>query len=230
MVKINVDFRFVEFPYELWFVEEHIKLLEANLESILKHQKARFRNEFDLDDEADRQTVFHFESQLDEGVATRVLVAAPLFAAWATFESTLATVTTYAQRQRELELGMNHLRGGFLQRFRRYSRDVLNLEIRPEDTDWTALERIAELRHFFAHANGRLADMKDQKQRDRMLVWAQAQDGLEEVDGYIVPSVPYVRATFNLLSIAVNRAIESVRHAFPGKSKVPASEGGGAII
>lgn len=126
-------------------------------------------------------------------------------------------MASHARAQPGISVRLGHLGGDFLARLRHYFEDVLKLEIPSKSTDWSALEDVAQLRHFIAHANGRLAYANEQAQR-RLQRIVDASDGLTVIDGYLVMSVPNVRAAYSVVRTVVDDSISRMRAAFPNST------------
>jgi hypothetical protein len=142
-MKIEVDWRFVEIPYEVMLLGEYLSLLEDNLAGIEQAEIKRIRKLHpDWDDEADRAVASHLESLVKDGVTTRFLAASALVATWAVLEANSVRLANYARSERGLSIALNDLRGGFLDRLEKYFADVLHL---PFVTAPAVLGRLARL-------------------------------------------------------------------------------------
>jgi hypothetical protein len=208
------DFRFTEVEYELMMLSQYVQLLEANLPIIVEAEKTRIWQDLDANDEGDRSVGNHLEERLDEGVTTRFLTAAALVATWATYEATIQTMAAYVQHAKEVSLKMSRLRGTFLERARTYFDDVLKFDLHPVSADWSRIERLAELRHVLAHANGRLPELPPDD-RPRVASWLRETQGLTIVeDEYLVVSLTFARESLAFVESLLTDLVERVRASF----------------
>ena len=161
---MKFDIRFVDAGYELLILAEYVKLLEAETPAIIQRGTERIRRtRHDSDDEVDHSIASHLEYRLEEGIMTRFLPASVVLASWAIYEAAVKEIAEWLRAEKNIpsmddrSLG---LRGGLQARARKYFEDHLNVELHPQGIDWTRLERLAELRHVLAHANGSLRDVR----------------------------------------------------------------------
>src|SRR5207245_8307274 len=211
---MEVDLRFVEVGYELMMLSQYVGLLEANLPAIIEGEKKRIWSELDPGEDADRDTGNHLEDRLKEGVSTRFLASAAIMATWAIYEATVERMADYIREAKKISLKMNHLRGNYLERARRYHDDVLKFDLHPVGTDWQRLERLAELRHILAHANGRLWDVSADTLR-RVDPWLKSTPGLTIVDDeYLVVQLDFARETLKFVEVLLRDLVKRVRNEF----------------
>jgi len=211
---MEVDLRFVEVGYELMILSEYVKLLDANLPAIIEAEKKKIWIDLDRGEDVDRSTGHHLEDRLTEGVSTRFLTGAVIMATWAIYEATVERMADYVRDAKKVSLKMNHLRGSFLQRARRYHDDVLKFELHSTGADWQRLERLAELRHVLAHANGRLWDVPADDLR-RMDPWLKNTPGLTIVDDeYLVVSLDFAREALEFVDGLLRDLVDRVRKTF----------------
>ncbi len=214
MTRRKVDLRFTEVGYELMVLAQYITLLEANLPTVVDAEKRRVWVDLDPDDDADRQIGHHLEDRLDQGVTTRFLAGAAMIATWAIYEATVSQMADYVRDQKEVSLRMSRLKGDFLERARTYYDDVLKFDLHPLGTDWTRLQRLAELRHLIAHANWRLWDVPGED-RKRLESWIKSTAGLSIVgDEYVVVSLDFVRQSHTFVDGLLKDLVDRVRDAF----------------
>lgn len=208
------DLRFAEVPYELMILWEYVNLLEHQMPTFVEKEKARIWTELGPDDE---EIGRHLEAQIEDGVTTRFLTSAALIAVWAVYETTVKRVGREIRDRKEIRLKMSDLRaqGGFLEQARKYFDDVLRFELHPIETDWHQLTMIASIRHALAHANGRLADLKDVSQQEKIRSWSETNSGLTMVPGvdeYLILSLDFVKESLQfidgLLTDLIGRAKE----------------------
>jgi hypothetical protein len=198
MIDDRLDLRFAEIPYELLILSEYIKLVERNLPTIVEAEKPRIWQGLDRDDPGER---------------TRFLTASCLIAVWALYEAAVSQLAAYVRHHREASLTLSDLRGGFLERARKYFDDVLRFDLHPVDTDWRRLGTIAALRHALAHANGRLDDIKPPG-RERIEEYVRDDQRLSIEEEYVIVSLEFVRDAHAFIDTLLHDLIERVKDEF----------------
>jgi hypothetical protein len=213
MIDDRLDLRFAEIPYELLILSEYIKLVERNLPTIVEAEKPRIWQGLDRDDPGERSIGSHLEFELEQGVTTRFLTASCLIAVWALYEAAVSQLAAYVRHHREASLTLSDLRGGFLERARKYFDDVLRFDLHPVDTDWRRLGTIAALRHALAHANGRLDDIKPPG-RERIEEYVRDDQRLSIEEEYVIVSLEFVRDAHAFIDTLLHDLIERVKDEF----------------
>lgn len=209
------DLRFTEIENELGNLFEWLELLENNLPRLIQDGTKRILDDYESDDPADQAVCYYLEAQLKEGVTTRFLIASPLLAAWAIYETAVSELAGYVRKKKEVVLKINNLQGSFLEKARLYFDEVLRFDLHPIGTDWDRLKRIAALRHAFAHANGRMAGVKDGKRKRIIEKWVEANEGLKVVDDdYLVINLTLVRQELEFIAPLIRNLAKRVRIQF----------------
>ena len=216
---MKFDLRFVDPGYELMILAEYLKLLEAETpEVIARGVDLIRRTEHDSDDEVNYSIVSHLENRLEQGVMTRFLPASVVIASWAIYEAAVKEVSDWLSARKQIASMDDRslkLRGGLQKRARKYFKDHLHVELHPKGTDWRRLERLAELRHILAHANGSLRDVRNKSDRERLRSWIMATPGLTVEDGYILVSLMFASDSLRFIDGLVRELVERVRVTFP---------------
>jgi hypothetical protein len=216
---VKFDLRFVDSGYELMILAEYLRLLEAETAEVIERGRERIRRtEHDTDEEVNRSIVSHLEYRLEEGIMTRFLPASVVMASWAIYEATLKEVADWLAADKgiaSIDDASHKLRGGQLKRARKYYKDFLNVELHPTGTDWRRLERLAELRHVLAHANGSLRDVRKKADRDHLRSWVRETPGLSIEDRYILVSLTFASESLRFINGLVEELVERVRETFP---------------
>ncbi|MDP2277082.1 MAG: hypothetical protein Q8K51_02555 [Nitrospirota bacterium] len=130
----NIDLRFVEVLYELNATERYISIFESQLPGIVKQEEKkaydRIREEhLNINDgEADiiRQELY----DLTDNVLPRFFRNAILVTLWSIFESAIITIAKELQAARSKALGIDDLKGDFLERTKKYFHHVVNFPLK----------------------------------------------------------------------------------------------------
>jgi hypothetical protein len=211
---MQFDLRFVDAGYELMMLRQFEAIVRSHLPALVSAEKARVWEDLDRDDDADRNVGHHLEDRLDEGVTTRFITGAIVVATWAVYESTVKLLADHVRGARDVKLKLSDLNGTFPEKSRKYFGEVLRTDLHPIGTDWERLERLAQLRHILAHANGRIGDVPI-SDWNRVKQWVQATRGISVVDDdYIVLSVEFVADARSFVDHLLRELVDRVRRDF----------------
>lgn len=182
---MRLDLRFVDLEHEVHVQGDYIAMLAAHLPSIMDTERARIHALYDFLPPDERSWLALLERDHERGVPTRAFVAASIIGLWATYETSVGDVANIAKDRLNVNLGLDDLRGSFLERARRYFRDVLRFELHTRSADWPVLCDLAEVRHIFAHSAGRVRHLSQAK-RERLLHLTGRHPGLAVHDHILV--------------------------------------------
>jgi hypothetical protein len=211
MPRFHFDPRFVEIGYERMMLEQYVEMVEAQLPDIRAKECERIWLGIDSSDEADRQVASHLKDRVEDGVTTRFLTAAATIASWALYESAVQDVAAHLQRHRGVELRMSAIRGDFLERARTYFSDVLHFPLHHATEDWERLSDLAKIRHFLAHGNGDLRNIRP-SDRPRLVDLVARTEGVTIIDEqYLVIDPAFAKETLRFLKELLNDLISRTR-------------------
>jgi hypothetical protein len=212
-----IDFRFAEINGEIWALEMYLDLVERSLKSLADSERARLLKEYSHEgapfESHSVQLAFQLAEEMESQVLPRLLLGPCLISLWSLFESSVVEIADYIRRQRDLDLTLNDLRGSFLARAEKYFRDGLHYDFSLEGDCWRRLSRIAEVRHAFAHANGRLSAVPETL-RPSILQIVDSGEGLSFDGDFLVPSVDFVRESFAYVKSTLEDLMNRVRAGF----------------
>lgn len=210
------DFLFSEFDIEMMSLGLYVELLEQHIPRLITAEKERIWSNYDMHDDEQRQVGSYLESQLENGITTRFFSAAALMATWAIYEACVTAVASKLAEKQNVELRMSQLKRTFIKRARVYFEYVLRFPLHGDGCDWERLERIADIRHILAHANGHIQDVQEDL-LNRVNKWARSDPGITITDGdeYVLVSFGFVRESLvvirNLLHDLIHRARRRIR-------------------
>lgn len=182
---MRIDLRFVDLEQEVHVQRDYITMLATHLPAIVETERARIQALYDSLPPDECFGLAFVERELDEGIPTRAFVAASIIGLWATYETSVGDVADIARGRLDVKLELDDLRGNFLERARRYFRDVLRFELHTASADWPVLCDLAEVRNIFAHAAGRVRHRSKDK-RERLLQLTRRHPGLAVHDDILV--------------------------------------------
>ena len=201
MAKISFEFdsRLVGASLELYGLEEHLKLIESQIVHIQKteHHKARtsIREKRLHPDEPEWHIAWQ-EYHVRVDPLPRIYRGPFLVALYAVYESIVTEIARLIQGKQSQRIGINDLKGGFLERAKKYYKCLLQFDLYSEEKVWQDVKMLFEIRNVFAHANGRL-DMLNEKSRENMIIWEKQKLGISTWSGYIMCDKKLVARLFS---------------------------------
>jgi hypothetical protein len=189
MPKLNIDWRFTLVHYELWALEEHLRLLEEQIDYAQKQIPLR-TNEWlqetgHADDPVESEVARRDAWEVSHEILPRHLRNSFLVLLWASVELSLREVARALAREVKTPLTMDDLRGkDFLDLTKRYFRNVLARELPTQGTEWQKLVFLYALRNSIAHSNGRLSRTRE-SDRKQVEAWTERFPELDKGDGVL---------------------------------------------
>ena len=170
-MKIKLDFRLLEVSTELSTLEEHLELIEDQIErgqgQAWSRKKAKMLD-LEPDDEAEwslLQQEYYYQVTF---VLPRVLRNPFLVSLFAVYESAVTEIAKLIQQKRGLAISIADLKGDLLKRSKKYYEHVLQFQLSLGNENWQRIMLLSDLRNAIAHTNGRL-DMVSKRTRERIL-------------------------------------------------------------
>jgi len=170
-MKINVDFRLLDVSLELHALEDHYELIEKQISHLSHSEKVSLGEylkkenltpegpEWDLAiQECDHKVEF---------LLPRFFWGPFIVSLYAVIETSVIEIARLIQQSQKQGIAINDLRGDFLERAKKYYKNVIKFELCSDTTIWQRIKILAEVRHVIAHANGRL-DMLNENTRKRI--------------------------------------------------------------
>lgn len=197
---MDIDLRFVDVLYELNATKRYISSFEDQLPSLVKQEEekafARIREEsLDIDDgEADliRQELY----DLTENVLPRFFRNAILVTVWSIFESAIIDIAKELQSERSKALGIDDLKGDFLERTKKYFHHVVNFPLNVAGKEWQRINMLKVLRNAIVHCNGRLENITKDKDLKEIQKWEKENIGIAVEMDTLMFSKAFVEETF----------------------------------
>ena len=143
-------------------VEEQIRLGEGGCRAGLQKQmsgielRRRGREGICLGHERDYQ--IHF-------VLPRVLRVPFLVTLFTVYEAAVTEIAGLVQKKKGIQISVDDLKGGILDRARKYYGSVLQLELSKSNRHWQRISLLSDLRNAIAHTNGRLDLVSSNRKR-----------------------------------------------------------------
>ena len=193
-MKIELDFRLLEASMELSTLDQHLALIEAQIERGQKEARSTMEaktRELEPNDEAEWTFIvqeYHYQVDF---VLPRALRNPFLVSLFAVYESTVTEIAKIMQKKKGVGISIEDLKGGFLKRSKKYYEHVLQFQLFLSNDSWQRLMLLSDLRNTIAHTNGRL-DIARTKTRERIL----KSGGAREELGFLVVEGTFLKETF----------------------------------
>lgn len=201
--RIPVDLRFAELWLELYALEQHLKLVEEQLERSSDSERQRIEDclkKYDLTPDDSEWHLMVDEYSRNVGfVYPMVMRNSFLISMYSMCELTITEIAGLTQKKQGLEKSLDDIKGGdFLDRARKYYTHILNFELCENNLTWERLKILAGLRNAVAHQNGRLAMVKKGR-KTKIEGWMKKDIGIENRWGYIFVTEVFVKETLRIV-------------------------------
>ena len=211
MAKIaKIDSRLLDASIELDALEEHLQLIENQMAQIRETARNKTETYIRKDglcpDDPEWQSAWQY---YDYRIDTLPIFFRGTFlvALYAAYESIVTEIARLIQVKQSQKIKLNDLRGGFLERAKKYYKHILKFDLYSEEKAWEQVRRLSILRNAFAHANGRL-DMVNERSRKIIQKWAQKNLGISTYYGYIICEVNIVADMYSAVRSSLEDLIE----------------------
>ena len=211
MAKIaKIDSRLLDASIELDALEEHLQLIENQMAQIRETARNKTETYIRKDglcpDDPEWQSAWQY---YDYRIDTLPIFFRGTFlvALYAAYESIVTEIARLIQVKQSQKIKLNDLRGGFLERAKKYYKHILKFDLYSEEKAWEQVRRLSILRNAFAHANGRL-DMVNERWRKIIQKWAQKNLGISTYYGYIICEVNIVADMYSAVRSSLEDLIE----------------------
>lgn len=218
MAKIDysqLDFRLLEVSGELYALEDHLRLIEGEMERIQKDERVRVdayikKEGLCPDDPEWHAALQEYDHRIDF-LLPRFFRGPFLVALYAVYESAVTEIARLIQEKKSQKITINDLKGDFLERAKKYYKYILEFDLYSEEKMWHRVKMLSELRNAFAHVNGRL-EMLNKKSRDTIQKWEQQKLGISSHYGYIICEASTVEDIFGTVRTSLEDLVTRYKH------------------
>lgn len=215
MTKIEkIDFRLLDASIELDALEEHLQLIENQME----HVQKTARREFDTYIRQEHLSQHNPEWHIAWQNYNYRIDSLPIFfrgtflvALYAAYESIVTEIGRLIQAKQSHKIKINDLKGDFLERAKKYYKHILKFDLYSDEKVWQQVKMLSTLRNAFAHANGRL-DMLNEKSKKKIQKWKKEKRGISTYYGYIICEANIVADIFGAVRNSLEDLIERYKH------------------
>lgn len=210
----KIDCRLLDASIELDALEEHLQLIENQMEHIQKTVRSKteayIRKEGLCPNDPEWLSAWQdYNYRID---ALPIFFRGPfLVALYAAYESIVTEVGHLIQDKQSQKIKINDLKGDFLERAKKYYKHILKFDLYSEEKVWQQIRMLSTLRNAFAHANGRL-DMLNERSRTIIQNRAQQNLGISTYNGYVICEANIIADIFDAVRNSLEDLIERYKH------------------
>ena len=209
------DLRFAEMFYELYALEDYIDSIESQLPVLIEKEKEKtYQNMPEYD-----SIEWHQREQslcaLIEDVIPRYFRNPIVVTLWAIFESAIIEIAKEIKDQQGLPITLDDITGDFLERTNKYFNHIIKFPIDVRGSSWQHFRKFYLLRNAFAHANGRLDNIKNQDKLKNILGLDKENAEVMITDGNIICSPNFIKNTLCVVLDFLRNITEKVKEEYP---------------
>ena len=210
-MKINVDFRLLDVSLELHALEDHYELIEKQISHLSHAEKAvldEYRKKENLTPE-DPEWDFAGQKcdRKVEFLLPRFFWGPFIVSLYAVLETSVIEIARLIQQSQKQGITINDLRGDFLERAKKYYKNVLKFELCSDDNAWQRIKILAQVRHVIAHKNDRL-DMLNEKTKRRIKALEKQNLGISSCYNYLLLDSYFAKETFSKVRSLLESLVE----------------------
>ena len=210
-MKINVDFRLLDVSLELHALEDHYELIEKQISHLSHAEKAtldEYRKKENLTPENPEWDFARQECDHKvEFLLPRFFWGPFIVSLYAVLETSVIEIARLIQQTQKQGIAINDLRGDFLERAKKYYKNVLKFELCSDDNAWQRIKILAEVRHAIAHANGRLDMLKENTKR-KIKALEKQNLGISSYYNYLLVDSYFAKETFSKVRFLLESLVE----------------------
>jgi len=210
-MKINVDFRLLDVSLELHALEDHYELIEKQISHLSHAEKAtldEYRKKENLTPENPEWDFARQECDHKvEFLLPRFFWGPFIVSLYAVLETSVIEIARLIQESQKQGITINDLRGDFLERAKKYYKNVLKFELCSDDNAWQRIKILAEVRHAIAHANGRLDMLKENTKR-KIKALEKQNLGISSYYNYLLVDSYFAKETFSKVRFLLESLVE----------------------
>jgi len=199
-MKTEVDFRLLDVSLEIDALEDHYELIGKQISHLSHAEKAAFDEYEKKENLTPEDPKWHFARQecdrRVEFLLPRFFWGSFIVSLYAVLETSVTEIASLIQKSQKQGIAINDLRGDFLERAKKYYKNVLKFELCSDDNAWQHIKILADVRHAIAHANGRL-DMLYENRKKRIKALEKQNLGISLDFNYILLDSYFAKETFS---------------------------------
>jgi hypothetical protein len=208
---IALDFRLIEIESELFVLDDHLNLIEEQIRNKESFERMKSQQKIKKLNLNPDDPEWHEEQQkldyLVDFLLPRLFRGPFLISLYAVFESAVTEIASLIQKQKRITISINDLRGDFLDRAKKYFKDIVDFQLLSDKLAWDRITILSVLRNAIAHANGRI-EMLNKETKQKITNLEKHKVGISSIYGFIVFEEGFLRDTLRLVSASLNDLVE----------------------
>src|SRR3989344_3787029 len=203
LMNLDADFPGFDIWYELWAMEQYLRVIVEHLPDVIAQAKRRAETELkklDRDMEEGEIKIRRQEiAEVAKTIIPRFFWGPTIVSLWALYESSVEDLAEYVQKREGAKLSLDDIRAkNFRERTAKYFAGVLDFDFGIDRSRDEKLRIIQEFRNLFAHDGGRLNGLSSQRQTEiRKLV--ENAPGVEIKNDVVYFSSSFLRDCFTTI-------------------------------
>lgn len=206
------DFRLLDVRLELLALEDFLAVIEKEMKSLKQSEESKLEATIEEEnlspDDPDWHEAHYACDEMVDFVLPRFFRGPFLVALYAVYEAAVTEIAGLIQAKKQQALSLDDIRGSFLDRAKKYFKDILQFELCSDNTAWERIKMLSELRNAIAHTNGRVK-LLPEKAQERVRAWERKGIGIgTTVDDYIIVSSTFLQKTFEIVRSSLEDLVE----------------------
>jgi hypothetical protein len=206
----TLDFRLLDIDLELSALDYHLKILEEQIKNKTAFERLVLQKEIKKrrisPDEPDWQYLHEEFYHIADFLLPRLFRAPYLVSLYAVYESSVIEIASIMQKQKDITISINDLRGDFLERAKIYFKSIIDFKL-CSDKAWHRITMLSVLRNAIAHANGRIEMLKNEI-KTKIKTLEKQKVGISIENGFVIVDDVFLRDTLSLVSSSLNDLVE----------------------
>ena len=200
---MSLDLRLLEVPFELDTLEEHLSMIEEQMDRSSESAKLMVNDVIKEQNltpcAAEWNLIWQWHFDHVDIVLPRILRYSFLVSLYAVYESTVTEVADLMRKRVGQKISLYDIRGSdFARRADKYYNHILQFQLSRDSQIWERVIVLSGLRNAIAHTNGRM-DRLNKRARERIRKWETKLTGIECDTGYVIVSEDFLKETFTLV-------------------------------
>jgi len=221
MGEIKIDFRFINIEYEIWGINEYLKILEDSLkyhkeQYPVKVKKQLIKKGYEVDDpEVDIE--FQKVDSIVEDILPRTFRNSFIIILWSFYESSSKKICNYFYNETYTGKKIDNMKGNFPKRIQHYINKELDISVDIDSDQWEKIEKLYSLRNAFVHGHGQQKYV-NKNEWNKILEWSKEEKGIDIKHGKILLSPNFIHDMYEMIKRHLSKLISKAKNYEINKS------------
>lgn len=223
IVDLDLDLHFLRIEIDLLDIKELFGFLKDKIPELIKMRREDINKDIERNidgfDAAYEKIGYRnsMDSMFDEYKEVDIPRSyyCPIIAIlYAICEASIRDISIDLQKEHKCSTELDNEKGSFPQKSKTYFEDKLDVEFFHKN-EYKSFEMITHIRHAIAHAHGRMDFVTNINTKKAIKRYAESEDGVSIVDGYLLVSEQFVDQSIAIM----NKAIVDLMNRAKGAAK-----------